>query len=301
MKLLKKGEIFARSRFSQDIIGINKPNFPHQKRNTAMNKTTFIKLLLNLKKQSNVGISLTELLVALVMSSIILTAAASGFVNLLRANQDVESKTVRNAGLARALAFMQEDVKAASAVTFEAQSSGANSRCTPPTTATNGSDNCLLLEFPASYNTTLSASCTSTTIPPQVSYKFEDISSLTGQTFLKPAILTRRIICRDAGGTLVTFNPVEEVIADGLVGISTNNIQPTITCTRADVGLSGTGTAPTIYGTNNAGRGGFRFCLNDSNTSATPPNRLVRIFLSGYVGRNTPPLTVQTVTFARSQ
>ena len=79
-----------------------------------MNKTQLFKILLILQKNSCRGLSLTELLVAVVIGGIALTAAASGFINLLSANQEVESKTNRSAGLTRALAYMQNEIKATS-------------------------------------------------------------------------------------------------------------------------------------------------------------------------------------------
>jgi len=59
-----------------------------------MKKTKLLKLLLAIQKSAQQGISLTELLVATIMSSIILTVAARGFINVLTANQSVESKIV---------------------------------------------------------------------------------------------------------------------------------------------------------------------------------------------------------------
>ncbi|BAQ66801.1 type II secretion system protein J [Geminocystis sp. NIES-3709] len=252
-----------------------------------MNKTKLIKLLLQLRKQNNLGISLTELLVALVISGIVLTAAASGFINLLRANQDVESKSVRSNGLARALAFMQEDVKQAKSVqaVLQTDDTKCDSGAVGSTSAVN-SQRCLkiiLADGSAIY------------------YGFKDISGTTNQPFLKPGILKRQRY--NASGSAVDFNNVvlatqsnawndlDTTIADGLINTNSNTV-----CTWQGVGLATSATV-TVYGGMSSGNGGFRFCLNNNTSS----NRLVRIFLYGYTGSNTLPISTEIVTFGRSQ
>ncbi len=53
-------------------------------------------------KSSCKGLTVTELLTGVVMGSLVLTAAASGFINLLKANQNIEAKTIRHSGLIKA-------------------------------------------------------------------------------------------------------------------------------------------------------------------------------------------------------
>jgi len=75
------------------------------------------KLLLKLlQKRNDLGITLTELLVALVISGIVLTATTSGFINILRANQNVNSKSDQLTSLSRTLVYIQEDIKQAISV-----------------------------------------------------------------------------------------------------------------------------------------------------------------------------------------
>jgi Tfp pilus assembly protein FimT len=250
-----------------------------------MNKINLLKLFLSFKKHSNKGISLTELLVALVMTGIVLTAATSGFINLLRVNKDVESKTVTSEGLAKALNFTQEEIKQAKTVTQEAQGTNCDSSAI-------SSANCLVLTYPASFNTSLNSSCTSTTVEPKVYYGFQDISS-GSQIWLKPGVLKRKIFCSDSGGTAVSTNWI--VIADGL--ISVNEPDPGTTCSRPDVGLTGTTPPIAVYGANASGKGGFRFCFNNETTT----NRLAKIFLYGYTGKNSTPTSLNITTFARAQ
>jgi len=82
------------------------------------------KLLLKLlQKRNYLGINLTELLVALVISGIVLTATTSGFINILRANQNVNSKSDQLTSLSRTLVYIQEDIK--QAISVEATSATA--------------------------------------------------------------------------------------------------------------------------------------------------------------------------------
>lgn len=135
------------------------------------------KLLLNLlEKPTNQGITLTELLVALVISGIVLAFASSGFINVLRANRDVESKSTQLSNLTRALTFIQEDIKPGISVT---ELSGGE--C-------DVDSSCLVINSESS----------------QVIYGFEDISE-GNQTWLKPGILKRKITGDDW-----------DVVADGL-------------------------------------------------------------------------------------
>jgi prepilin-type N-terminal cleavage/methylation domain-containing protein len=240
-------------------------------------------LFLTLKEHSAQGFTLIELLIAIFISSIVLTVANNAFVNLLISEQNIESKLVRSAGLNRALAYIQNDIKSAKSVTKEA--TGSNCVSTAISSA-----NCLVLTYPASFNPLLNSSCTSTTIEPKVYYGYQDISS-GNQTWLKPGVLKRKIFCSDSGGIV---NTNWEVIADGL--LSVNEVDPAPSCNfELPTWLGDT----TVYGGNSSNKGGFRFCLNDTTTN----NRLVRIFLYGHIvgGSAVNQISVNTVVFARTQ
>lgn len=244
-----------------------------------MNKTKLISLLLKLQKQANIGISLTELLVALVMGGIVLTGAASGFVNLLRANQDVESKTVTNAGLARALAFIQEDIK--KGISVEAITAVST------TTTTNKCDSAQVD----------SAQCLKITLPDDstIYYGFKDISNTnTSSVFLKPGILKRQEYDSSADYIAETdqtsaWEDLYTTVADALIN-SSYTAQPITTCNQDNITFPGTST----LANNDIG---FRFC---TDTATDTKKRLVRIFLYGYVGKNQTPLSANIITFARS-
>lgn len=173
-----------------------------------MNKHQLLKLFLSLEKNSEKGLTLIELIVALVMSGIVLTMAASGFINILRANQDVESKTVTSANLQRALAFIQEDIKQSKSVVKDTCPSGSPTNVT----ATASSTDCLKITIPNAGSLV------------DFYYGFDDIS-VGNQIFLKPGILKRY------DGTKW------EVVMDGLV-----NTTPSTTC-NSKLG-SATGVGP---------------------------------------------------------
>lgn len=250
-----------------------------------MHKTKLFKILLALPKNSHEGLSLIELLVAVIIGGIALTAAASGFINLLTANQEVESKTNRTASLTRALAYMQNDIKAANSVTQEPRGVANNCSSTAVT-----SNECLVLTFPDFYAQELNLNCSKTPgSPAKVYYGFDDIST-GSQIWLKPGVLKRKVICENNTSTIVSTNWT--VIADGL--ISANETQPTTSCTQD--GAANWAGGSTVYGQDSSGKGGFRFCLETTN------NRLVRIFLYGHVigGNSDHQLMVNTISFARA-
>jgi len=249
------------------------------------------KLLLKLLQQpSNQGITLTELLVALVVSGIVLTATASGFMNVLRANRDVDSKGNQLSNLTRALTFIQEDIKEGVSVRRVANGTG---NCT---SGVGGVDSdCLMIRLSDGN---------------EIYYGFKDISGDTSP-FLKPGILKRQEYddSGDAldyeGNTLPSSDPQEQqtawqeqftIVADGLeIDNSPSHNAPNPTCNDGGSGsIAWVGTT-TVRGINNTG---FRFCLNDD----TANNRLVRIFLYGHIiGSNNAPMNVDVVTFARSE
>lgn len=243
-----------------------------------------LKLFLNFKYYSAQGFTLVELLIAIFISSIVLTVASNALINLLVSEQNIESKITRSVGLNRALAYIQNDIKSAKSVTQEAM--GTNCASTAISSA-----NCLVLTYPISFNPLLNSSCTSTTIEPKVYYGYQDIST-GAQTWLKPGVLKRKIFCSDNAGTAVNTN--WQIIADGL--LSVNEVDPVPSCNFELPTWPGD---TTVYGSNSSNKGGFRFCLDNTTTS----NRLVRIFLYGHIvgGNAVSQISVNTVVFARIQ
>lgn len=238
-----------------------------------MNQYQLLKLFLSLKKSQEKGISLIELIVALVISGIVLAMAASGFVNILRANQDVESKTVRSSNLQKTLAFIQDEMKSARAITR-----------TSTSCAGSDSASCLVLTYPDG-STIDGTTCTITN--PRIEYGYEDISASTATQWLKPGLLKRKVFCDSTSGGNW------QVIADGLVSGNETN-QPTTNC-HAELNA-------TVYGTDSNGKGGFRFCLDtdDTDPATAPNNRLAQIFLYGHIDNNTN-IPISVITFARSE
>jgi prepilin-type N-terminal cleavage/methylation domain-containing protein len=256
-----------------------------------MNKTKLLKILLILEKNSCQGISLIELLVALVIGGIALTAAASGFINLLNANQEVEAKTSGSATLTRALAYMQNDIKAANEIS---QVASGTDDCTDTTATTISSIECLVITVPNSFDTSdpdyIDDPAISTDDEYFIYYAYEDISN-GSQTWLKPGVLKRRrVVYNNDTDSWDVGN--WNVIADGL--ISANETQPTTSCNQD--GATNWAGGTTVYGTDSNGKGGFRFCLEPTN------NRLVRIFLYGHIIGNSSndQIMVNTISFARA-
>lgn len=251
-----------------------------------MNKINLLKLLFTQHKYSEKGISLIELLVAIIMGGIVLTAATSAFANLLRANQSVENKSLRGVGLTKALAIIQEDIKGARAVTRTI------SACSGATSAS-----CLLLTYP-----TQGIIDQETCNPGKllnineyiqsIQYAYEDITGGI-QIYLKPGVLKRKIFCQN--GTVGKWITV----ADGLISINENNPNPS--CNKDLPNWTGNAT---VYGDNGGGKGGFRFCLNtdDTDPNTAPNNRLVRVFLYGHIvgGNNKDTVSVNTIGFGRT-
>jgi hypothetical protein len=232
-------------------------------------------------KSSWEGLTITELLVSVVMGSVVLTAAFSGFINLLKANQDIESQTIRHGGLIKALNYLQEDIKEAKSVTIEP--SRVDGNCDA---SAIDSKHCLKLTYPD--NTALREGCVNDLT---IYYGLQDISDNTPQIWLKPAILRRKIICNKNQGNWI-------VVADGLLGKNENN--PVIDtkekpfCKQDSVNWTG---SLKVYGAMSGEKGGFRFCLHDDVDSQ---NRLVRIFLFGHI-INGQPIMVNTIVFTPSQ
>ncbi|MBE9221420.1 hypothetical protein IQ215_01800 [Cyanobacterium stanieri LEGE 03274] len=234
-------------------------------------------LLVKLRKNNPVsGTTLTELLTGVVIGGVVITATTSGFINVLRANQRVETKSVRMAGLNKALNYLQEDIKQAKFITAE---KGGN--CT--STAVN-SEYCLVLTF--ADDTELRPGCSGE--KPKIYYGYRDIRS-GEQIWLKPGMLRRKIVCETGAGNWIA-------VADGLISVNEDNPvgdkTPSEFCNQEGVNLS---SPSAVYGGNSSGKGGFRFCLDNDNLN----NRLVRIFLYGHIiGEN--PLNVNVITFARA-
>lgn len=236
------------------------------------------------------GITLTELLVAIVMGSIVLTAAGGGFINLLKRNQDIESKTIRTAGLTKALAYIQEEMKGAKYVTAEKAEKGKNCNL-----SSVDSDYCLVLTYPD--DSLLKLECNNSKA--KIYYGFQDISGKSEQIWLKPGILKRKVFCDDKKPR----NWI--VIADGLLGKNEDNPEISFNknndfCRQNSINWTGN---LTIYGGNKKANntGGFRFCLhNNDSANQDSNNRLVRIFLYGNIIEGNP-ISLSTITFTKNE
>ncbi|AUC61403.1 hypothetical protein AA637_09655 [Cyanobacterium sp. HL-69] len=270
------------------------------------------KLLLKLlQKRNDLGITLTELLVALVISGIVLTATTSGFINILRANQNVNSKSDQLTSLSRTLVYIQEDIK--QAISVEATSATAGGECDSTDV---DSVNCLKLTYATTNNDDGSGGIIpSCDVPDAITYYgYQDISS-SDSIWFKPGILRRKTFTkvRDDKTTSDRSDDTCSVaesnwitVADGLISVNEDDptdfpidfptpdgtIASDDFCSQNDTNWTG---SDAIYGADSSGFGGFRFCLEENNDE----NRLVRIFLYGNI-INGDPIQVDVVTFARA-
>ncbi|WP_069790446.1 PulJ/GspJ family protein [Cyanobacterium sp. IPPAS B-1200] len=267
------------------------------------------KLLFKLLQQpNNQGITLTELLVALVISGIVLTATTSGFINILRANQNVNSKSDQLTSLSRTLVYIQEDIK--QAISVEAVTETDDSKCDSTDV---DSVNCLKLTYPTADNDDGSGGVIPSCDVPDaiIYYGYQDISS-SDSIWFKPGILRRKTFTkvRDDKNTSDRSDDTCSVaesnwitVADGLISVKENDptsdfpapngtIASDDFCSQNDTNWTG---SDAIYGADSSGFGGFRFCLEEND----PKNRLVRIFLYGNI-INGDPIQVDVITFARA-
>lgn len=81
-----------------------------------MNKLYWFKLINTLRKDNPDGFTLTELLIAIALTGIVVAAAGFGLVAILRSNKTSESQTQRRIELNRALDFISDDVRQAKSV-----------------------------------------------------------------------------------------------------------------------------------------------------------------------------------------
>lgn len=162
-------------------------------------------------KSSNQGFTLTELLVALVMTSVILAVAAQGTASLFQSENRSNAKNTRRVELTRALAYMQNEIN--SAVSVQVETSGCSS-------GTGISSTCLRINTNAAGTT-------------YVRYAFQDISS-GAQTWLKPGVLRREV------GAVVNTSSSTNVLVDGLAIAGFSPAVPT-NCPGLNTTFYGTG------------------------------------------------------------
>lgn len=235
------------------------------------------RILSILLSKKNQGLTLTELLVALFISGLVLTTAASSLMMVMRSNQEIESKTVRMASIRRALAYMQEDIKQGRGVT-------AVTEAIDPKCNTSGdsveSQYCLRITYPDDTDNNPDTK-------KQIYYAFDDIKS-GPQIWLKPGVLRWKRIeedGKDSGWWAIT---------DGLISVKEN--QPSVKCNDNTINWR---FHSTIYGTDRNNKGGFRFCV-DTDPSLGE-GRLVRIFLHGHIIGSSTQITDSIIAFTRVQ
>lgn len=232
------------------------------------------RILSTLLTRNKQGFTITELLISLFISSIVLTTAAIGFINILRETQDVESKTVRMANIQRALNYMQEDIKQGTSITAVREIKDAN--CNTSGSSVE-SEYCLRITYPENHPEGIK----------YIYYAFDDIES-GSQIWLKPGVLRWKRIKKD--GT----NSGWRAIVDGLISVKEN--QPSVSCNHNSVNWT---FHSEIYGTDKDKKGGFRFCVDKD--PSMEEGRLVRIFLHGHIIDGSDIITDSIIAFTRTR
>jgi prepilin-type N-terminal cleavage/methylation domain-containing protein len=66
--------------------------------------------------KATAGLTLVELLIAIALSSVVVSAAGFGLVTMMESNKDLETKTVRRIELNRAIEYISEDIRMANRI-----------------------------------------------------------------------------------------------------------------------------------------------------------------------------------------
>ncbi len=239
---------------------------------TTKNKTITGWLWQSSHHNRNKGHSVVELLVAGICSGVILLLGVNIFVNVLRITENLEAKTNQSNTLARALSFIQEEIKQADYVM--AVTGNEDKKCDSPSI---DSQHCLKIITSNIDNNPNREEF--------IYYAFDDIS--VGQhTWQKPGVLRRKTIKKD--GTDSGWR----VIVDGL--ISVREKQPTVTCNQDGIRWDMNRWNTSVYGGTKDDKGGFRFCVNNKGES-----QLVRIFLYGHIMRTKERVYVSGIALTR--
>lgn len=177
----------------------------------------------NLTPNSSSGFTLTELLVALIISGVIIAVASAGLGAILNASRQAEIKNVRRMEMSRAISYINNEIKQGKTVEkvdvgsapCDTNVADTGSQCLKITRADSDADD--------TNNTT-------------IYYGFKDISSGT-QNYIKPGVIRRRLV-----NPLDSTKNSNEVLLDG---ITKGTYSPTCSTNPT-----------TVYGA-----GGFRFCV----------------------------------------
>lgn len=179
--------------------------------------------------QSSTGFTLVELLVAVAITGIVITAAGFGLVAILQANRKAEAQTERRIELNRALDYISSDIRSASKVQ-------------------NASSYNISSPSPACANSTPVVDLTIPGASGKVVYYINDVNGCSNdQTdWLKPGVIKR---VTDVKGTTIAGNLGNELI-DAVAVPSSPPSCP-----------SGSGTL--------VGSKGFYTCISSDNRSIT--------------------------------
>ncbi|HEY9781688.1 MAG TPA: type II secretion system protein [Leptolyngbyaceae cyanobacterium] len=223
--------------------------------------------------QSSAGFTLIEFLVAMAITSIVISVAGFGLVTIMQRNGKEESENARRVELNRALDFISDDIRMASKVKVASSYtiSPASPACGSPTPVP-----VLHLTIPDSPTNN------------EIVYYFNDISNCTGNTpatkslWIKPAFIKR----------------VQNVTTTTIAGSNGSELVDAIT--NEDVTPNCPTDLSTVSPTPNANGKvkGFYACTNSSNPRAVELHLLGNI--TDAYGNFIKTYEVKTRVFARS-
>ncbi len=225
-------------------------------------------------RSSSAGFTLIELMIAMALTTIVVSAAGFGLVTMTDNNKKAEAKTQRRIELSRALDFIADDIRMANKV--EAGSSYTISPASPTCAAPNPVLHLTIPQSPSNNN---------------IVYYFNNIITNIGSctvtnsnsVWIKPAIIKR----------------VQNVITTTIPGVNGSELVDAIT--NRDITPTCPTDLPTVSPTPDLTTGkvkGFYACTSSRNP------RLVELHLIGELtdsyGNFTGTYEVKTRVFARS-
>ena len=207
------------------------------------------------------GFTLTELLLAMVMTSMIVTLAGGGLFAIMRANNKAEDETLRRIELNRAIDFISDEVRMSKSINLNANS-GLPANFSPASGASSPKP-VLVLNLPASTGVTT----------PIIYY----VASPTNSSpWSGPKAVYRWGPPLLINGQYSTTPPQNEVLID-FIADST----PTPNC-------------PSPYTPTNTSATGFYVCVDSTGRAA-------QLHLHGKLTNSSQHYPINTTVFARSQ
>jgi len=240
----------------------------NKKSKTSVTSPCILSHIINMSdsRKNPKGFTLTELLVAMTISSVVLTLAASGLGSIMEANAKADDQTTRRIEINRALDFISDEVRQAQSIATNASASGITYTVASGVTSAQP---ILALTVPG--------------VPNPIVYYVANPQS--NSIWSGPRVIYRWGPTLNANGTY--SNPTvfyNEVLVDSIA----NDTPSSGTCPSA--------TSPNPSAIN--ARKGFYSCVNVPFVGS-PQGKLTHIFLRGKTNTSSADYTVSTTVSSR--